>query len=82
MWKIIIAVLILIPLVIFLIKFGKLIEEDENIGISVFQKKEMDISEYSQLNQHNEKIKFLTYLSLIFFFSIIIFGLIISFFNI
>ena len=80
MWKIIIAVLILILLVIYLIKFGKLIEKDENIGISVFQKKETDISEHSK-STPDEKIKFLTYLSIIFLLSICIFALIISFFN-
>ncbi|HIP33173.1 MAG TPA: hypothetical protein EYG89_00195 [Bacteroidia bacterium] len=79
MWKIIIAVLILIPLVVFLIKFGKLIEKDENIGISVFQKKEMNISEYSQ-STPDEKIKFLTYLTIIFLLSICVFSLITSYF--
>ncbi len=81
MWKIIIAVFILIPLVIFLIKFGKLIGKYENIGITAFQKKEVDISEYSQ-STPEEKIKFLTYLILIFCLSFVLLGLLISFFDI
>jgi len=80
MWKIIIAILILIPLFFYLIKLGKLIEKDENIGISVFEKKEMDISEHSK-STPDEKIKFLTYLSIFFLLSICVFALIISFFN-
>ena len=80
MWKIIIAVFILVPLIIYLIKFGKLIKKDENIWISAFQKKEMNISEYTQ-STPDERIKFLTYLSIIFVLSICVFILIISFFN-
>jgi len=79
MWNLILAILFFIPSIYSFIKMGAILKKDENI-FSIFDKKEVDISEYSN-SSPELKIKFLQFLIISMLFGVIAFYFIMNYFN-